>query len=69
MKTKDFYKEIAKQITFSTIKIDEDKKFIWFHTDLCVLNEKELAIITSMTENCIQSNLWIDGGFSLAIHF
>ena len=69
MKTKEFYEEIAKQISFSTIRIDEEKKFISFHTDLCVLNEKEMTKIMSMIENCTQSNLWVDNGFSLVIHF
>ena len=70
MKAKDFYEDIAKQISFSTIRIDEEKKFILFHTNMIVLNEKDMTKIMSMIENCTQLSFRIrNNGFTLAIHF
>lgn len=69
MKTKEFYESIAKEISFSKVEVNEEKKIVCFETRLAMLNKKEMSKIMELTENSIDFNVWTHKGFAIVIHF
>lgn len=69
MKTRDHYESLAKDISFSKINVDEEKRIVCFETSLAMLNKKEMSKIMEMTENSIDFNIWTHRGFGIVIHF
>lgn len=69
MRAKEYYESVAKEIGFSTVNVNEETRFVSFHTDIIFFRKDEMEKIMAMVDGCVDYNCNMHKGFNLNIHF